>query len=37
VRALVAPGRPEVPELAAGTVDLAEYDGLLAPVAEVEA
>jgi hypothetical protein len=37
VWALVAPGRPEVPELAAGTVDLAEYDGLLAPVAEVEA
>jgi len=37
VRALVAPGRPEVPELAASTVDLAEYDGLLAPVAEAGA
>ena len=37
VRALVAPGRPEVPELAASTVDLAEYDGLLAPIGEVGA
>lgn len=35
VRALVAPGRPEIPDVAAGRVDLAEYDGLLAPVAEV--
>jgi transposase len=35
VRALVAPGRPEIPDVAAGTVDLAEYDGLLTPVAEV--
>ena len=37
VRALVAPERPEVPELIAAAVDLAEYDGLLAPVAEVRA
>ncbi len=37
VRSLVAPGRPEIPDVAAGTVDLAEYDGLLAPVAEVGA
>ena len=29
VRTRVAPIRPEVPELAAGEVDLAEYDGLL--------
>jgi transposase InsO family protein len=35
VRALVSPERPEVPALAVGAVDLAEYDGLLAPVAEV--
>lgn len=35
VRALVSPERPEIPALAAGAVDLAEYDGLLAPVAEV--
>ncbi len=35
VRAVVAPGRPEIPVLAASAVDLAEYDGLLAPVAEV--
>jgi hypothetical protein len=35
VRARVAPERPEVPDVAAGAVDLAEYDGLLAPVAEV--
>ena len=34
VRAFVAPGRPEIPVLAAGAVDLAEYDGLLAPVVE---
>ena len=34
VRARVAPERPEVPEVAAGAVDLAEYDDLLAPVAE---
>jgi len=37
VRALVAPERPEVPELAAGAVDLAEYDSLLAQYAEVGA
>ena len=37
VRALVSPERPEVPALAVGAVDLAEYDGLLAPVAEVGA
>jgi hypothetical protein len=35
VRALVSPEAPAVPALAAGTVDLAEYDGLLAPLAEV--
>ena len=35
VRARVAPERPEIPDVAAGAVDLAEYDGLLAPVAEV--
>jgi hypothetical protein len=33
----VGPARPEVPALAAAAVDLAEYDGLLAPVAEVGA
>ncbi|MEK7839071.1 MAG: IS21 family transposase [candidate division NC10 bacterium] len=32
VRTRVAPIRPEVPELAAGEVDLAEYDGLLEQV-----
>ena len=37
VRALVAPEAPAVPALAAGTVDLTEYDGLLAPLAEVRA
>lgn len=37
VRALVAPEEPAVPALAAGTVDLTEYDGLLAPLAEVGA
>ncbi len=37
VRALVAPERPEVPALAAGAVDLAEYDGLLAQAVEVGA
>lgn len=37
VRARVAPERPEIPDVAAGTVNLAEYDGLLAPVAEVGA
>jgi hypothetical protein len=37
VRALVAPEGPVVPALAASTVDLAEYDGLLAPLAEVGA
>lgn len=37
VRALVAPEAPAVPALAAGTVDLTEYDGLLAPLAEVGA
>ena len=37
VRALVAPERPEIPALAAGAVDLAAYDRLLAPVAEVGA
>ena len=35
VRTRVAPMRPEVPELAAGAVDLAEYDGLLEQVREV--
>lgn len=35
VRALVSPARPEVPELAAGTVDLAEYDELLGQIREV--
>lgn len=34
VRTRVAPIRPEVPELAAGEVDLAEYDGLLEQVRE---
>jgi hypothetical protein len=34
VRALVAPERPDVPALAVSPVDLAEYDALLAPVAE---
>jgi hypothetical protein len=37
VRTRVAPIHPEVPELAAGEVDLAEYDGLLAQVREVGA
>ena len=37
VRALVAPERPEIPALAAGAVDLAEYDRLLAPAVEVGA
>ena len=32
VRSLVCPPRPEVPELSAGVVDLAEYDELLGPV-----
>ena len=31
VRALVSPEAPEVPALAAGTVDLTEYDGLARP------
>ena len=37
VRTLVAPIHAEVPELAAGEVDLAEYDGLLEQVREVGA
>jgi len=37
VRELVAPERPDVPALAAVTVDLAEYDALLASVVEVGA
>src|SRR6185436_225585 len=37
VRALVSPEAPTVPALAAGAVDLAEYDGLLAALAEVGA
>ncbi|HSD32162.1 MAG TPA: IS21 family transposase [Gemmatimonadales bacterium] len=37
VRACVAPERPETPALAVGAVDLAEYDALLAPHAEVGA
>ena len=37
VRELVAPERPSVPALAAAAVDLAEYDDLLASVAEVGA
>lgn len=37
VRGLVAPERPDVPALAAMAVDLAEYDALLASVAEVGA
>jgi hypothetical protein len=34
---LVAPERPEIPALAVGAVDLAEYDDLLARSAEVGA
>jgi hypothetical protein len=34
-RALMAPVRPEVPELTAGVVDLAEYDELLSPGREL--
>ena len=34
VRQLVSPVRPEVPELAAGVVDLAEYDELLGQTRE---
>jgi hypothetical protein len=35
VRALVAPKRPEIPDLGVGQVDLAEYDHLLEQPAEV--
>ena len=37
VRALVSPEEPAVPALAASTVDLTEYDGLLVPLVEVGA
>jgi hypothetical protein len=37
VRGLVAPERPDVPALAVAAVNLAEYDALLASVAEVGA
>jgi hypothetical protein len=37
VRVCVAPDRPEIPTLAIGAVDLAAYDALLTPYAEVGA